>query len=284
MIAYLDGNFITPDQASILSVHALHYASAVFEGIRIYDGQAFMLTAHVERLLQSAEIIGLKPNLTLASCTSILTETIERSGLRNAYLRPIIFQGGPNLGVYAPDNVTRFGALIWEWPSVFGEQRAQTGISLTTDVPYRRAPELCFPSQAKSSAGYMVSGINRRKAELAGFDDALMLTHAGLIAEASGANIFMVHNGELLTPEPHGILNGITRQVVMANLPDGLICRECPLDPSDILEAEEVFLTGTAYEVIPVRQIDNTLFQVGPRTQQIMDIYRSLTSVIQSKR
>lgn len=277
-IAFLDGDFTTLDQADILSVHALHYASAVFEGIRVYDGQAFMLTAHVERLLQSASIIGLKLDLTLEKCLAILTEMIKRSGLRNAYLRPIVFQGGPDLGVHAPGNATRFGALIWDWPDVFGAKGARDGITLTTRVPFKRPPEACFPSQAKSSAGYMIGGINRRQAVQAGFDDALMLTNSGHVAEASGANIFAIRKGELLTPEPIGILNGITRQVVMANLPDGMMCRECALELSMLLDAEEVFLTGSAYEVIPVRQIDEAIYQIGPQTRRVMQVYRSLTS------
>jgi len=276
-LAFLDDRFTNPDEADILTVHALHYATAVFEGIRVYDGRAFKLAEHVERLLRSALVIGLQPDIDAGRCAVVLEEMIMRSGLRNAYLRPVMFQGGVDLGVHAPSNKTRFGALIWDWPTVFGVSAMQKGIALTTQVPYRRPPPSCFPTEAKSSAGYLTGAVNRRHAAEAGFDDALMLTHDGFVAEASGANIFAFHSGALLTPRPSGILDGITRQTVMAHLPEGLTCRECDLDLSTLLEADEVFLTGTAYEIMPVRAIDGTRFQPGPQTRLIADIYQTLT-------
>jgi len=276
-LAYLDGNFSNIENVDILQIHALHYASSVFEGIRVYSGRAFMLDAHVDRLLRSAEIIGLNPGFDRNHCRSVLEKTIALSRLGDAYLRPVIFQGGPDLGVHAPNNTTHFGVLIWDWPAVFGDASAQQGISLTSRVPYRRPPEVSFPSQAKSSAGYLIGGINRRHAVKAGFDDALMLTHDGLVAEATGANIFAIRNGKVITPRPNGFLNGITRQVVIANLPGDLDFEECDLEFGTLLAAEEIFLAGTAYEIMPVRQVDDVIFAPGPQTQRIAAIYRSLT-------
>lgn len=279
-IAYLDGAFVSADDATILQTHALHYATAVFEGIRVYDGHAFLLEAHVERLLRSARLIGLEPALSEDGYIAILKETIARSGLSNAYLRPVIYQGGPDLGVYAPNNKVSFGVLIWDWPAVFGAEGVSRGIAITTKVPYQRPSPACFPSEAKSSAGYLIGGINRREAAKAGFDDALMLTYDGFVAEASGANIFAVYEGKVVTPKPIGILNGITRQTVIQNLPADFSIDEIDLELSTLLKADEVFLTGTAYEIMPVRQIDDATFVPGPLTARMAEIYRSLTNPV----
>lgn len=276
--AFLDGVFVDARDAGILQVHALHYASSVFEGIRAYNGRAFLLGAHVNRLLHSAEIIGLRCDLDEAQCTEIIEEMIARSGLKDSYIRPLIFKGGPDLGVFAPTNSTRFGVLVWDWPNLFGDAGTREGISLTTHVPYRRPPESCFPSEAKASAGYLIGCINRNQAVTAGFDDALMLTHDGFVAEASGANIFALCADRLLTPRPKGILNGITRQVVINHLPPDLCFEERDIDPATLKNADEVFLTGTAYEIMPVRRIDDVAFTLGPLTRRIAETYRSLTS------
>ena len=276
--AFLDGDFIDTKEAGILQVHALHYASSVFEGVRAYNGRAFMLGAHVSRLLRSAEIVGLRCDLDEARCTETIEETIARSGLKDSYIRPLIFNGGPDLGVFAPTNSTRFGVLVWDWSNLFGDAGTREGISLTTRVPYRRPPESCFPSEAKASAGYLAGCINRHHAATAGFDDALMLTHDGFVAEASGANIFALWAGTLLTPRPKGILNGITRQVVINHLPPDLCFEERDIDPATLKNADEVFLTGTAYEIMPVRRIDDVAFAPGPLTRRIAENYRSLTS------
>lgn len=278
-LAFLDGNFIDAREAGILQVHALHYASSVFEGIRVYDGRAFMLDAHVIRLLRSAEIVGLQCGLDKARCMEILEEAVTRSRLVNSYMRPVVFNGGPDLGVFAPTNATRFGVLVWDWPSPFGDEEIREGISLTTRVPYRRPPESCFPSEAKASAGYLVGCINRQHSAIAGFDDALMLTHDGFVAEASGANIFALCAGKLLTPRPKGILNGITRQVVINHMPPDVCVEERDLDLATLKNADEVFLTGTAYEIMPVRRIDDFAFSPGPLTRRIAETYRSLTNL-----
>lgn len=276
-LAHLDGHFSDPNAVKILQTHALHYATSVFEGIRVYNGNIFLLEQHINRLFNSAKIIGLSPSLSTNECADVLIDLVTRSGLSNAYLRPIFFLGGDDLGVFAPNNITRFGALIWEWPSIFGESSNKVGISLSTQVPYRRPPDICMPSEAKSSAGYLVGNINRRQAVANGYDDALMLTYEGHIAEASGANVFMVKNGRLLTPPPKGILNGITRQVVLSNLPKGLFCKETNISYADFLTADEIFLTGTAYEVMPVRNVDNVKFKPGAVTEAISKIYTTLT-------
>jgi len=276
-IAYLDGSFADTKNIGFLRTHALHYGTSVFEGIRVYDARPFQLEAHMERMMRSAEIIRLIAPLSKAETIDINLELIRRSGLGNCYLRPVMFRSGPDLGVYAPENPVSFGVLIWDWPAIFGAEAARRGIALTSRVPYRRPPPAGFPSEAKSSASYLIGAINRQVAAEAGYDDSLILTHDGFVGEASGANLFVVQDGVVRTPPPEGFLDGLTRQTVIGQLLDGRRLEVTRLTLDDVYAADEVFLTGTAYEIMPVRRIDDRDFTPGPVTLRIAEAFRDLT-------
>ncbi|WP_417766955.1 aminotransferase class IV [Stappia sp.] len=276
-LAYQDGRFIEHGSANLLWTHALHYATSVFEGIRVYGGAPFLLSEHIQRLYRSCELVGLDFHMPIDECIGLCREIILRSNLEEAYLRPVVYNAGPDLGVHAPANDTRLGLLIWEWPSVFGGDASRRGLALSSDVPWRRPAPQSFPVQAKASAGYLLGSINRRIAEKAGFDDALVLTHDGMVAEATGANIFIVRNGRVATPPATSFLDGLTRRTVIGLL-DGVAPLDViPLTLADLHQADEIFLTGTAYEVMPVGRLDSRTLPCGPLTTDLRDRYLHLT-------
>ncbi len=279
---YYQGVYAEAEKYPFLLAHALHYATSVFEGIRVYNGAPFLLEEHLSRLITSCELIGIDCPATVQELSKICYNLIDKTGVQNAYLRPVVFKGGPDLGVYAPKNTIELSVIIWEWPSVFGAAAVSKGISLTSDIPYRRPPPTCFPTQAKSSAAYLIGAINRQKAENDGFNDALLFTHAGMVAEATGANIFLVNGNTVTTPPANDFLNGLTRQTVIGLLASGQVEeREITLD--DVKSADEVFLTGTAYEVIGVSKIDDCEKSVGQFTSNIRNAYLKLTKTTNLK-
>jgi branched-chain amino acid aminotransferase len=276
-LAYQDGRFIEHGSANLLWTHALHYATSVFEGVRIYGGAPFLLREHIQRLYRSCELVGLDFHMPVTECIDLCREIIVRSQLDDAYLRPVVYNAGPDLGVHAPANDTRLGLLIWEWPAVFGDNASRRGLALSSDVPWRRPSPQSFPVQAKASAGYLLGSINRRAAEKAGFDDALVLTHDGMVAEATGANIFIVRDGRVATPPATSFLDGLTRRTVI-DLLDGIAPLDVvPLTLADLNQADEIFLTGTAYEVMPVSRLDSRTLPCGPLTAGLRDRYLQLT-------
>lgn len=276
-LAYQDGRFVEHGSASLLWTHALHYATSVFEGVRVYGGAPFLLREHIQRLYRSCELVGLDFRMPVTECIDLCREIIVLSKLDDAYLRPVVYNAGPDLGVHAPANDTRLGLLIWEWPAVFGDNASQRGLALSSDVPWRRPSPESFPVQAKASAGYLLGSINRRAAEKAGFDDALVLTHDGMVAEATGANIFIVRNGRVATPPAISFLDGLTRRTVI-DLLDGVAPLDVvPLTLADLNQADEIFLTGTAYEVMPVSRLDSRILPCGPLTTGLRDRYLQLT-------
>ncbi len=253
--------------------HGLHYASAVFEGERIYGRRVFRLRDHTRRLLRSAELLGFALPFDLATLEAATCEAVAASGLGDGYVRPIAWLGPEDMGIGAPGARAHVAIAVWPWPNLFGPGRAKTGIALQI-ASWRRPPPTSAPVQAKAAGLYTICTISRRRAERAGFDDALMLDHAGDVAEATGANLFLVRNGALVTPPPESFLDGITRRTVIA-LAEGLgiPVTETPVGLADLDDAEEVFLTGTAYEVQPVAAIEERRYAVGPVTRRLEAAY-----------
>ncbi len=254
--------------------HGLHYASCVFEGERSYNGKIFKLKEHTDRLLNSASILGFEIPYTSAEINNACNEICNINGIIDGYIRPVAWRGSEMMGVSAQQNTIHLAIAAWPWPSYFSPEARMNGIRLKTADWRRPAPDTA-PTNSKAAGLYMICTMSKHAAEAEGFDDALMLDWRGQVAEATGANIFLVFGDDTLhTPTPDCFLNGITRQTVieLAKARDIPII-ERVIMPEEISTATEVFLTGTAAEVTPVGQIDNHRFSVGEITRWMMDDY-----------
>jgi branched-chain amino acid aminotransferase len=195
--------------------HGLHYASSVFEGERAYGGEIFELTAHTERLVRSAEIMGFTIPYSVAEIDQACRDTLAEQGLTDAYVRPVAWRGSEMMGVSAQKNTIHLAIAVWDWPSYFDPAERLKGIRLDM-AEYRRPDPRTIPCNAKAAGLYMICTLSKHAAETKGFADAMMLDWRGYVAEATGANVFFVKDGVLHTPIPDCFLNGITRQTVIA--------------------------------------------------------------------
>ena len=254
--------------------HGLHYASCVFEGERSYKGRIFKLREHTDRLLKSARILGFDIPYSADQIDAACNEVCKVNDIVDGYIRPISWRGSEMMGVSAQENTIHLAIAAWPWPSYFSPEARMKGIRLKTSEWRRPAPETA-PIDSKAAGLYMICTMSKHAAEAEGYDDALMLDWRGQVAEATGANIFLVFNdGKLHTPTPDCFLNGITRQTVI----DLAQAREIEviertIMPEELADATEVFLTGTAAEVTPVGEIDDNKFTVGDISRWLMDDY-----------
>lgn len=273
---WLDGAFVRPGEAlAPLMSHGLHYGTGVFEGIRFYAGRAFMLEAHMRRLLASGEALGLSLGYSCAALCDAAEALIARSGLADGYLRPLAWFGDEGLGLQAAGLASHTALLVWDWPKVFAPE---AGIALAlSDAAARPAPQ-ALPPQVKATGGYLVGFLAHRQARAAGFDDSLLLDFEGYIAETSSANFFAVEEGALVTPLADRFLNGITRQLVLSIAQGmGIPVRETHLHPRDVAKFDEAFVTGTAVEITPVTRIGAHRMARGPLTARLQAEYRKRT-------
>ncbi len=263
--------------------HALHYGSAVFEGIRMYGGEIFKLREHNERLLRSAEILGYTVPFTLDELDEACLQACRINGVTDGYIRPIAWRGSEMMGVAAQHNTIHLAVAAWEWPSYFSPAARDKGISLMTAKWRRPAPDTA-PVHAKAAGLYMIATMSKHDAEAQGFSDALMLDYRGHVAEATGANIFFeMGDGKLHTPTPDCFLDGITRRTVIELAGKrGIEVVERTIMPDELAAATQVFLTGTAAEVTPVGRIDDHTFAVGEITRTLSDDYERLIGKAQA--
>jgi branched-chain amino acid aminotransferase len=273
---WFDGELIPWRDARIhVLSHGLHYASAVFEGERSYNGQIFKLTEHSQRLIDSGAILGMQIPYSLAEIDEATRQTLAASGFTDAYVRPIAWRGAEELSVSAQHTTTHFAIAAWAWPNLFGEGRMQ-GVRLDVARWKRPHPETA-PTAAKAAGLYMIGTLSKHAAEAAGFAAALLLDWRGQVAEGTGANVFFVIDGELHTPVPDCFLDGITRRTVMALARrQQMKVVERAVWPDDLAKASEVFLAGTAAEITPVRQIGDRHFTPGRVTETLLRAYDSL--------
>jgi len=256
--------------------HGLHYASSVFEGERAYEGNIFLCQEHSERFIRSADLIDMKMPYTAEELNTAKYEILKANELTNAYIRPVAWRGSEQLGISAQETKTHVAIACWDWPSYFGEEAYNKGISL--QVAKWRAPMPDTATTASKAAGlYATHTMSKHAAEANGYTDALMLDYRGLVAECTGANIFMIKDGKISTPDPDCFLDGLTRQTLIKlakehDIP--LEVRQITLD--ELKEADEIFVTGTAAEVTAIGKIDNTIFEVGPITKKLREAYESL--------
>jgi 2-isopropylmalate synthase len=277
-VIWMDGQFIPWSDAQVpILTHGLHYASAVFEGERAYNGKIFKLHAHNERLHASASKLGFTIPYTVAELNAITEDLIRRNNLQNAYIRPIAWCGNETMSVASHSCTVHVAIVAWSWKSYFSDENCRTnGLKLMWADWIRPSPATA-PVTAKAAGLYMIGSLSKNKAEQAGFHDALMLDYRGFVAECTGANFFMVKNGVIHTPIADCFLNGITRQTVITIAKNHHIpVIERHIHPYELTEADEVFITGSAVEVSAVSQIGNHSFKVGAITQAITSAYNNL--------
>ena len=273
-VIWMDGEYVTWADAKVhVLTHALHYASAVFEGERAYGGEIFELTAHTQRLHNSAKIIGFEIPYSVETINQACNELLARQGLTDAYVRPIACRGSEQMGVSAQRTKIHVSIAVWEWPSYFKPEEKLKGIRLDM-ARYRRPDPATEPSKAKAAGLYMICTISKHEAERKGYADALMLDWRGQVAEATGANVFFVKDGVIHTPTPDCFLDGITRQTVIELAKKrGFKVVERAIMPEEMEGFEQCFLTGTAAEVTPVSEIGPYRFTVGEIAKTLMDDY-----------
>ena len=261
--------------------HGLHYASAVFEGERVYDGKIFELNQHTERLCRSAGIMDFEIPYSVEQIDAACREVVRANGIVDGYVRPIAWRGSEMMGVSAQANRINLSIAVWEWPSYFSMEARLAGIRLKTSSWRRPSPQTA-PVNSKAVGLYMICTLSKHAAEAEGYDDALMLDWRGRIAETTGANIFLKIADTLHTPTPDCFLDGITRRTVIGLAEArGIEVIERVIMPEELADAEEVFVTGTAAEVTPVGEIDGRAFTVGEVCKAMMEDY---DSVVRRKR
>ena len=269
---WFDGRLIPWRDARIhVLTHGLHYASCVFEGERVYGGTIFRSLDHTRRLFASARILGFEVPFAEEEIEQAKREVVAAMGISDGYVRPIAWRGSEMMGVSAQNSRIHVAIAAWEWPAYFSPEARMKGIRMVTGQWRRPAPDTA-PVQSKAAGLYMICTLNKHAAESQGYDDALMLDWRGLVAEGTGANIFLVQDGKLHTPTPDCFLNGITRQTVIALAGQRQIpVVERYIKPEEFANTTEVFVTGTAAEITPVGAIDDYRFTVGKVTRTLME-------------
>lgn len=256
--------------------HGLHYASCVFEGERVYGGKVFKLTEHSERLHTSAKILGFEVPYSVAELDQATRDVVAAQGVVDGYVRPFAWRGSEKMAISAQGNRIHVAIASWPWPPYYSDESRKKGLSLTFADWVRPAPNSA-PTASKAAGLYMICTVSKHKAEAAGFQDAIMLDYRGYIAEATGANFFIVINGELHTPTPDCFLDGITRRTVIELARKrGITVVERHIKPEELANGTEVFLTGTAAEITPVGSIGEYKFQLGEITRQLTEDYHAL--------
>ena len=273
---WFDGELIAWRDAKIhVLTHGLHYASAVFEGGRAYGGHVFRLRDHTDRFIESGRILGFEIPFSAEQIDKACIDTLAANGLANAYVRPLAWRGPEQLSVSARATKIHMMVAVWEWPNLFGSDRL-TGITLHRSQWKRPHPETA-PFRAKAAGLYMIGTMAKDVAEREGFNDALMLDWRGHVSEARVANIFFVFDGVLHTPTADCFLDGLTKKTVVALAQRrGLTVIERTIMPDEMASADEVFVTGTAAEVTPVRRIGELTFETGPITAALHADYEAL--------
>jgi branched-chain amino acid aminotransferase len=274
---WMDGQLVDWRDANVhILTHAMHYASSVFEGERCYEGKIFKSVEHSERLIKSGKLLDMEIPYSIAEIEKAKYDVLEANGWTDAYVRVIAWRGaGEDMGVASSKNPVRMAVAAWEWGAYYGDAKMQ-GAKLDIAKWKRPSPET-IPTAAKAAGLYMICTISKHAAEAKGCSDALFIDYRGYVAEATGANIFFVKDGEVHTPDPDAILNGITRQTVIGMLEaKGIKVHVRRIMPEELADFEQCWLTGTAAEVTPVGQIGDYTFEVGALTREIAQEYEQL--------
>lgn len=273
-VIWYDGKLVPWGEANVhVLTHALHYASAVFEGERAYGGRIFKSTEHSERLKRSAQVLDFEIPWSVAEIDAAKQLVVDKNGKKDAYVRPIAWRGSEMMGVSAQSNTIHLAIASWEWPSYFDPEQRLKGIRLDL-AEYRRPDPKTAPSLAKAAGLYMICTISKHRAERKGYADAMMLDWQGRVAECTGANIFFVQDGKIHTPIADCFLAGITRSTVIDLAKKrGFEVIERRIMPEELSSFSECFITGSAAEVTAVAEIDKWNFNPGGITKTLMEDY-----------
>ena len=274
---WVDGTLVDWRLAQVhVLTHAMHYASSVFEGERAYGGKVFKSREHSARLIESGRLIDFDIPYTVDEIEKAKKDTLEANRLSDAYVRALAWRGaGEDMGVASARNPVHLAVAVWSWGNYYGDAKMK-GAKLDI-AKWRRPDPATAPSQAKAAGLYMIATMSKHAAEAKGYSDAMMFDYRGYIAEATGANIFFVKDGEVHTPLADAFLNGLTRQAVIEMLQSkGIIVHERHIMPGELEDFEQCWLTGTAAEVTPVGQIGDYNFEVGALTQDVAQSYEAL--------
>ena len=275
---WFNGKAINWEDANIhILNHGLHYASCVFEGERVYDGEIFRLGEHTERLFYSAKRMGITVPYSQKEINEACKSIVNIQKVQNGYVRPLIWRGSEMMAISAQKNKIHVAIATWEWGSYFDPKLKLNGIKLNISNWRRPAPNT-IPWDTKAAGLYMICTLSKHEAEAKGFTDSLMLDYEGAIAEATGANIFFKNkSGELHTPTPDSFLDGITRrEVIKIAKSKGIKVVERKIQPKEMKDFVGCFLTGTAAEITPVSKISEYDFKVCDMIKDLNETYQSL--------
>jgi branched-chain amino acid aminotransferase len=277
---WMNGKFLEWDEAKVhVLTHALHYGSGVFEGIRAYSTKkgtaVFRLTDHIKRFFRSAKIYFMDIPYTLNELVETTKELIRKNGLESCYIRPIAFRGYGEMGLFPLKCPVDVAIAAWTWGVYLGEEGIKNGIRVKISS-FRRIDPNALPPAAKATGQYINSILAKVEAVSDGYDEAILLDTKGVVSEGSGENIFIVKNGKLITPTTSSsILEGITRDSILTLAREmGIEIWERDIVRSDLYWADEAFFTGTAAEVVPIREVDNrSIGKPGPITKKLQEAF-----------
>lgn len=287
---WFNGEFVDWKEASVHALsHVVHYGSSVFEGIRCYEtkkGSAvFRLEEHVQRLYNSAKIYRMGIPYTQEEFSEAIMNTIKINNLSECYIRPAIFRGYEELGVYPLNCPVECLIAVWAWGTYLGVEAIEQGVDVGVSTWRRMAPDT-MPNMAKAGSNYMNSQLAKMEAVSNGYDEAIMLDYQGMVSEGSGENIFLVNDGDLYTPpRASSLLPGITRDsvITLANQMD-LTVKEEEVPREMLYIADEIFLTGTAAEITPIRSVDRIIVGSGVRGEITRKIQEAFFAILEGKK
>ena len=257
--------------------HGMHYASLVFEGLRVYNSKIFKLEEHTDRLFKSAKILDMKIPYSYVEIIQATKKLVSDQNIQNGYIRPFVWRGSEMMGVSAQNTKINVAIAIWDWPAYFDPDLKLNGIKLNISK-WRRPPQNSSPWESKAAGLYMICTLSKHQAEKDGYTDSLMLDHEGNIAEATSANIFFKDkNNELHTPIPDSFLNGITRKTVIDLAKSKNIkVHERKISPNELSSFKGCFITGTAAEITPVGKILDNNFEICDLINDLSKSYEKL--------
>jgi len=280
---WFNGELVPWAEAKVhVLTHGLHYGSGVFEGIRAYKAvngpQVFRLTEHLERLFRSAKLYYMPIPYSVDQLRQATFDLLIANGLESCYVRPIVFRGYGEMGLFPLNSSVEVGIAAWPWGTYLGDEGIERGVRAKT-ASIQSLDHTSLARAAKATGQYLNSILAKVEVVNAGYDEAVMLNEHGHVAEGSGENIFMVRDGAVWTPPlGDGVLEGITRDSVFKLCAsEGIPCAERTLSRSDLIVADEVFYTGTAAEIVPVRELDNLFIgEPGPVTRRMQERFRAV--------
>lgn len=278
-VIWMNGEMVPWADAKVhILSHALHYASSVFEGLRVYGAEIFKLTEHSERLHESANILDFEIPYSVAQIDQACRDVVKAQNITDGYIRPFAWRGSEQMGIAAQNTKINVAVATWDWGSYFDPAERLKGLRLDI-AKYRRPDPATAPSKAKAAGLYMICTLEKHRAEKRGYADALMCDWRGYVAECTGANIFFIKDGVIHTPTPDCFLDGITRRTVIELARKrGIEIIERVIMPDELGDFEQCFITGTAAEVTPVSEIGPHHFQVGEMIENLMNDYMALVT------